>query len=185
MAKRFFTSDWHLSSTLTIDICKRPFKDVDFMNKYLISMTNHYATEDDIVMHLGDFCFYGKEQGIDGLKINPSTFIRDINATFINVKGNHDVNNKTKSICTYMRTSLGKVFPDVSISHYPSNNPMAKGTFRTGDIHLCGHVHNAWKYLIDEKHKVLNINVGIDVWNYKIISEDELIDYIRKIMNHS
>lgn len=185
MSKRFFTSDWHLCSSRIIEACDRPFKDVDFMNKYLISMTNNFASEDDIVIHAGDFCSYGNDRGEIGMKINPINFVKQINATFINVKGNHDENNKTKSVCYYMRTTLGKVFSDVSLSHYPSINPLAKGTFRSGDIHLCGHIHNRWKYLIDKKHKVLNINVGIDVWDYKIVSEDELIDYIRHVMRQS
>jgi calcineurin-like phosphoesterase family protein len=36
--------------------------------------------------------------------------------------------------------------------------------------------------MLDIKNKVLNINVGVDVWKYQIISEDELIKYIDKIL---
>jgi calcineurin-like phosphoesterase family protein len=43
-------------------------------------------------------------------------------------------------------------------------------------------VHGAWKYFIDFDNKVLNINVGVDVWKYNPVSEDELIAYIDSIM---
>ena len=101
---------------------------------------------------------------------------------FINLKGNHDVNNRVKSTANMMRTKLGNKYVDVSISHYPSYDKHAVGMFEEGDIHLCGHVHSNWKHCLDITHKVLNINVGVDVWNYSLVSEHELIMYIDKIM---
>lgn len=100
---------------------------------------------------------------------------------FINLKGNHDVNNKVKSIGNVLRTKIGKHL-EVSISHYPSYDRHAEGTFKEGDIHICGHVHGKWKHCLDMTNKVLNINVGVDVWNYTIVTEDELIEYIDKVM---
>ena len=65
----------------------------------------------------------------------------------------------------------------VSASHYPSPlNPTNRLP-----IHLCGHVHNLWKHYYDKRNNILNINVGIDAWNYQIVSDQELIDYIHKI----
>jgi calcineurin-like phosphoesterase family protein len=81
-----------------------------------------------------------------------------------------------------MRIHLGKRFPDVSVSHYPSTDQHSIGHWQPGDIHLCGHVHGKWKHLLDIKHQVLNINVGVDVWNFQIVSEDEIIKYIDKIL---
>lgn len=86
-----------------------------------------------------------------------------------------------KSIATSLRTSLGP-HKNVSISHYPSYDAKAKGQFLPGDIHICGHVHSAWKHCLDMKHKVLNINVGVDAWNYKLVPEDKLIAYIDSVM---
>jgi calcineurin-like phosphoesterase family protein len=84
-----------------------------------------------------------------------------------------------------MRIHLGKRFPCVSVSHYPSTDSHSFGQWLPGDIHICGHVHKKWKHFLDVKNKVLNINVGVDVWNFQIISEDELIKYIDKILHDS
>lgn len=181
MAKRFFTADWHLSSQLINKIYNRPFKNVLEMNAGLIDKCNAVASEEDIVIHLGDFLIYGNDQGEQGLKINPRFFLKKINATFLNIEGNHDTTNKTKSVGWFVQTRLGNTFPDVSIAHYPSFHPKIKDLVRPGWIHLCGHVHDKWKCFIDKDRQVLNINVGVDVWDYKPVSETELISYIKNL----
>ena len=181
MSKRFFSADFHFNSTVLVEKKIRPFKTVERMNEILIKNVNMRCHEDDILIHLGDFLQYGKDRQWDGMKTKPFEFIKQMNPMFVNVQGNHDAHNNMKSACISMRTHLGRKY-SVSLSHYPSNNPLAAGTFRKGDVHLCGHVHGAWKYFIDFEHKVLNINVGVDVWRYNPVSEDELIAYIDKIM---
>ena len=115
------------------------------------------------------------ERGVPGEKKKESFYINQIKPTFVNIKGNHDTNNRVNSVADLIITQLGPY--TVSASHYPSplnpNNRLP--------IHLCGHVHNLWKHYYDKKNKILNINVGIDVWNYQIVSDQELIDYIHKI----
>lgn len=96
----------------------------------------------------------------------------------MNLKGNHDISNRVKSLAISMRTALGKRYPNVSVSHYPSYDVHAKGHWLNGDIHLCGHVHSKWKHCLDLTGNVLNINVGVDVWGYRIVSEEKLIEYI-------
>lgn len=179
MAKRFFTSDFHFNAKQFIDAKIRPFKSVDKMNNALIRSCNERAKmDDDIIIHLGDLCFSGS-------KLNkPNDFIREINATFVNIKGNHDINNKVKSLADSMRIKLGKVFPSVSCSHYPSYHPNAKGSFVSGDIHLHGHRHEGNIFTIDKKNLVLNVNMCCDLWNYHIISEDELISEINKFLTN-
>jgi len=51
----------------------------------------------------------------------------------------------------------------------------------TAPIHLCGHVHNSWKHCLDLDHRILNVNMGCMVWNWKIVSDDELIAYLNKL----
>ena len=153
------------------------------MNSFLINSANLRAKDDDYIIHVGDFCCFGADHGLSALnKVNPSLFASRINATFVNIMGNHDYKNKVKSIGNCLFTSLGE-FKNVSISHHPSYSPLAIGQFRHGDIHICGHVHGEWKYNIDFKNSVLNINVGVDAWNYQIVSEEELISYIQYLMS--
>ena len=182
MAQIFFTADWHLGSKIVMDIYKRPFKTVERMNAVLISNCNNKAKEKtDFVIHAGDFACYGKDRNETGLSINPNLFHKIIHSTFVPLEGNHDYNNKVKFIGSSLRLEVGQ-FEDVSIGHYPSYDKRAKDSFKKGDIHLCGHVHDKWKYFIDKENEVLNINIGVDVWNYHPISEDELANYIKKIM---
>lgn len=179
MSRRFFTSDFHLYSKSILNAYNRPFKSIEDMNYKIIKMCNSIAdSTDDIIIHCGDLC-----EKPSGINLNPNKFISDnLIANFINIKGNHDNNNRVKSLCNSMRTHLGKVFPDVSISHFPSTDKRSKNQWLPGDIHLCGHIHNKWKYLVDQENMVLNINTCLEVWDYKLVSEEKLIKYITKIL---
>jgi calcineurin-like phosphoesterase family protein len=66
----FFTSDTHFNHT---NICQgvskwadertcRPFQSLEQMNKQLVDNINSVVGEDDILFHLGDWSFGGKEQ---------------------------------------------------------------------------------------------------------------------------
>jgi len=182
MARRFFTADFHLGMSKILEYSHRPFKTVEKMNAALVRSCNERAKEEDIIIHVGDFCQYGDDRGVEGMKVNPAEYIKQIKPTFVNLQGNHDLNNKTPCLCKSMRTSLGKLFPDVSVSHYPSYDSRAAGTFKVGDIHVHGHRHSGKVITIDEEHRVLNLNVGVDLWNYKIVSEQELIEYLLKFL---
>ena len=189
--RRLFTADFHLGMKDILKYENRPFKTIEEMDKHFIMECCRKAKvyketlEDgkqltidrDVIIHVGDLAMFGEK----GLTINPQILVSQIPAMFINLKGNHDVNNKVKSIGNVLRTKIGK-HSEVSISHYPSYDRHAEGTFKEGDIHICGHVHGKWKHCLDMTNKVLNINVGVDVWNYTIVTEDELIEYIDKVM---
>lgn len=182
MSKRWFTSDWHLGmqTLLNRNVMHeqtRPFKTIDEMNSFIIQSVNAQATDEDLIVHIGDLACFNTD-----LKIKPADMIAQVNASLINIHGNHDTSNKVKSICDSMRIQLGKKYTAVSISHYPTYDKRAKDQFLEGDIHICGHVHNQWKHCLDLTHKCLNINVGIDCWNYKMLSDDDLIKYIDKIL---
>ena len=123
------------------------------------------------------------DRGVQGLSSSPSSIISEkISATFINIRGNHDTANNVKSLCDSMQLHLGSKFPDVTAGHYPSYDPRAAAYIRPGWINLCGHVHHLWKHCLDIAHGVLNINMSVDVWGVKIVSEDMLIKYIESIL---
>jgi calcineurin-like phosphoesterase family protein len=54
-------SDTHFRHENIIEYCDRPFKNVNDMNSYMIARWNSVVKDDDIVWHLGDFGFGGKE----------------------------------------------------------------------------------------------------------------------------
>lgn len=56
-------------------------------------------------------------------------------------------------------------------------------TFLT-QVLLHGHVHNAWKsrqfWFEEEKRFIPQINLGVDAWDWRPISEEELFDFCEK-----
>ena len=183
MAQRIWTADWHLGSTILLDkkvmgAAARPFKDVDAMKSAFLDSAAKKVQTDDILVHVGDFASYGIDRGYQGLKEKPSNIISKLPGKFINLRGNHDINNGVFCLGNSLNLSLGKRYPYVSASHYPSYDKRAAGTFTDGSVHICGHVHKKWKHCLDLTHSVLNINVGVDVWNYEVVTEEEVIKYL-------
>jgi len=182
MSRKLFTADWHLGMTDILRFDKRPFKTIEKHDAALVRSACERANEDDMIIHAGDLFSMGLDRGSLGRTDKPFDVIKQIPAQFINIRGNHDLHNDVKSLCESMRIYLSRRFPDVSISHYPSYDPRAKGQFHDGEIHLCGHVHHQWKHFLDLKHSVLNINIGVDMWNYRVITDIELIQYIESVL---
>jgi calcineurin-like phosphoesterase family protein len=179
MSKKFFTSDWHLNQEL-LSHSSRHFKSVDKMNNTIINNANARAKDrGDLIIHVGDFYCYGSDQGSMSIKMNPKLFLDKINAQFINIRGNHDDTNKVLSLASILSTKVGPY--NVLVSHFPSYEDSSKVKSRSNIIHICGHVHKSWKYFYDEDRNILNINVGVDVWRYNIISEAELVVYLESL----
>lgn len=181
MGKRYFSGDFHLGFSKLFEIEKWPFKNIEEHDKFLLDQCIK-LNDDDILIHAGDFYSLGFNQGEKTLSIKPKEILKNISATFINIRGNHDLNNDVKSVCESMRIKLGKRYVDVSVSHYPSYDKRASGQFLNGDIHICAHVHSKWRHCLDLDHSVLNINVGCIQWNFNILSEDDLIRYIDSLI---
>ena len=183
MARRFFTADFHLGMGEIIKYEGRPFRTVDDMDRFFEKQCTALAS-DDIVVHVGDLYSFRNDRGSPGRRAKPAEFLAGVKATFVNVRGNHDVNNKVKSLCDSMRTSISRRFPNVSVSHYPTYDKRCEGHFQDSEIHLCGHVHSRWKHCLDLDHNCLNVNVGVDVWGYMLVSEDQLFRYLNSLFKN-
>lgn len=179
--KRWFSSDFHFGMTDSLVFDKLPFKTIEQHDKALLRSCKERAKLGDVIYHLGDLASFKNDRGNKGLDVKPYELIKEIPAAFINIRGNHDLNNRVKSICDSMHIFLSKRYPSVSLSHYPTYDHRIDPSCLTAPIHLCGHIHGAWKHCLDFSHRILNINVGCMVWGFKIISEDELIAYLNKI----
>ena len=198
--KTFFTSDLHFQSTESpgiIDWAHRPFKSVEKHDAALIRGIQERVKPDDLLIHVGDFMNYGKNRGREGGRAKPEEYIKRIGRQIVFLEGNHDANNHVRCIGRTLTTKVGRYI--VSVGHYPSwderfemiDTPVY---FYAGmkecpiHIHLCGHCHDKWKYSWGGYHKgnpdiqFLNINVGVDVWNYRPVSEAELDAYIGKAL---
>ena len=191
--KTFFTSDLHLQSTESpgiIEWAHRPFKSVEKHDAALIRGIQERVKPDDLLIHVGDFMNYGKNRGREGGRAKPEEYIKRIGRQIVFLEGNHDPNNHVRCIGRTLTTKVGRYI--VSVGHYPSyderfemvETPMYDSIFGRSRIHLCGHVHDKWKF----KNAVVmdigyvNINIGVDAWRYRPVSESELDAYIGKVL---
>ena len=185
MSRRFWTADFHLGFTRLLEIEGRPFASIEEHDAALLKACR-VAKEGDVIVHVGDLASvnYDNHDGRSkGLACNPMDIVKGLGATLVNVRGNHDLNNKVRSVCDSMQVHLGKRFPCVTVGHYPSTDKRSADYVKKGWINLCGHVHKKWHHLLDLTNQVLNINVGVDANGYKLVSDDELIRYIEHVLS--
>lgn len=193
--KIFFTSDLHFQSTESpgiIDWAHRPFKSVEKHDAALIRGIQERVKPDDLLIHVGDFMNYGKNRGRESGRAKPEEYVKRIGRQIVFLEGNHDPNNHVRCIGRTLTTKVGRFI--VSVGHYPASHDR----FEVSDIpeyghqrvhiHLCGHVHDKWRYkierleLYDGDQDWLNVNVGVDAWKYRPVSEAELDAYIGKVL---
>jgi calcineurin-like phosphoesterase family protein len=127
---------------------------------------NELVKEEDVVYHLGDFSMVGSD--------NPQ-YYRRVMKKYRPVKerhlilGNHDQLKPWSYVelgFTSVHTSLW-LDKDTLLSHDPA-------VFQFGCQALtgiCGHIHGLWKVL-----NTWIINVGVDVWEFKPVSLDEITE---------
>jgi calcineurin-like phosphoesterase family protein len=160
----WFTSDTHFGHKNIIRYCNRPFKNVWEMNYQLIENWNARVKSGDTVYHLGDFAFLAPKQIKD--------VIDCLNGNIIMVRGNHDgPNHFYPGIAITLDL---KIDPNQSndywlpLSHYPEIALKA-----CDGMAFCGHIHNQWRSWQPTPNKLI-YNVGVDVWDYRPISMDEI-----------
>ena len=78
----FFTSDTHFWHENIIKFCNRPFSSIEEMNDTIIENWNKVVGKNDIVFHLGDFCFCGSDKFKE--------LIEKLNGRIYLILGNHD-----------------------------------------------------------------------------------------------
>lgn len=183
------TSDHHFFHDNIIVHSGRPFADVQEMNEALID--NHNA-----VVKPTDRCYFHGDVAMHPKNIHP---VSRMNGRKILIAGNHDTcwcghkraEKAKKAVQLYLDAGFDEVIPSgvlrnhvlgtipVTLSHLPYQGDHTE-TDRYADRRpedlgqplLCGHVHEAWKI------SGRQINVGVDVWDYRPVSADELISVV-------
>jgi len=164
----FVTSDYHLGHGDILKFIPRPFRDVDDMNEKIIQAHNSRVKPNDIVFHIGDFCFKGR--GNSGMHVKALEWENRLNGKIIFIKGNHDANNTVKTIITHLTVRFGGY--DIFMVHDPSE------CNQDYLINLVGHVHTNWH--IKKNGKTIMFNVGIDVNKYMPLTLNEVIHKIEQ-----
>lgn len=198
--KRYYTADYHLGHANIVKYCKRPtlrksdingedkwvspevaLEAAERHDKWMIRNTNGRIKPGDIVNHIGDFMNRGGCAGIEGLRNNPDYYIDQLNGTWVMIEGNHDKQNKVRSVGRYLITNIGPY--NVFLAHYPLENfhrfepELIEYVLKCTDFQICGHVHDAWahKWIQVGNRKYLNINAGVDVRRYVPMDDSEVI----------
>lgn len=208
--KRYFTSDWHINSNTVLKIAERPFVDAHDAFKTITNNCNKIASKCDTIIHVGDFYLDGsdnhnKELVDSGSDISFDNLTNSVKANITLLSGNHDDghNCSTTGICLLI--NLNSRYKNVTVGHYPSASKVSEQTIKErgishkhiegyqglyGDkyhihVHICGHVHQHWLIGYDHNNRVLNINVGVDCWNYNIVSDAEIIELLNYIFDNA
>jgi calcineurin-like phosphoesterase family protein len=147
------------------------------MNETIIANHNARVEPNDIVYFLGDWGFKNSSGGKkgEGLPINPTTFLDRLNGRYVFIKGNHDKNNGLKTILE--KCIINYANTKVCLVHNPIH---ADWEYKYNFI---GHVHEKWKfrtYYSDKTHHTYLINVGVDAWDFKPVSFEEIMKAFKK-----
>lgn len=178
MSKKWFTSDWHLGDDrLGINgkpnLFYRPFKSIEEQNsKILNEFYDSDFRDGDELWHLGDVLYDVNEH----FWLNPLR-ARYPNSKFNLIIGNYD-EDKLDVLGKYFDNMvdsaflhIGNTVKGVYLNHYPINckKELYDGERQRWDFTITGHIHGLWK--VQPKM----INVGVDAWHFKPVSEDEIL----------
>ena len=173
---RYFTADPHYGHSKIILYTGRPFRDCDHMNKHIINEANMRVKPEDECICVGDFCM--------GNATKSKEFKNRLHGKWTYIRGNHDKNQGTKTLCDWMFLRMAHY--QAFVSHIPYYYTEVVGTAKYilpdalidfveefCDFSICGHVHDSWSVSLEGK--IPTINVGVDVRNFRPMSEDEII----------
>lgn len=153
----FFTSDHHFGHANIINLCKRPFTDIEEMDRVMIQRWNTIVKPTDTVWHLGDFAWK-----------DPTSYLKQLNGQKHLIIGNHDGKRLDNafgwhSVDNYKELKLdGR---NLVLFHYGMRVWNKSGH---GSIHLYGHSHN------NLPGDSQSLDVGCDAWLFQPITLDSI-----------
>ena len=116
-----YISDTHFGHRNVINFDRRPFADIEQMNRALIALWNDRVQPDDDVWILGDFCYRSERE--------PEWYLRQLKGHKHLIVGNHDnVTLESKNASRYLESidnmvncsdCLNKENVQVILMHYP------------------------------------------------------------------
>lgn len=134
--KVFIISDTHFGHENIIKYCNRPFASVEEMDQIMIKRWNETVSNNDIVIHLGDFSFYGKDKTRE--------IIQKLNGKKILIMGNHD--NYSEQFYRDAGFHTVSRFPIIYDNFYMLSHAPLQLSETTPYANFYGHVHNDEKY---------------------------------------
>lgn len=200
---RFFTSDTHFGHARIIELCDRPFKDINHMDETLINNWNETVSPEDTVYHLGDVAL-GSWDRWDGI-------LSRLNGHKVLVVGNHDriflgqserhrerfwpIYSQWFDEIRHMDTvefksdgRAGWEYQMTVLSHFPydgdSHGEERYREHRPSDAGLPlihGHTHGLTQKATVSKAGTPMFHVGVDAWDYRPVPESEIMDWLHQL----
>lgn len=179
----FFTSDWHLNEDRIgindkPNLFYRPFKSIDQQNLSILQELEASEFKDgDTLWHLGDvvYSFNRPDTRTHGARFVLQRIKQKYpNSKFHLIIGNYD-EDKLDKLSEFFDTMQHEACVEIDglkyyLNHYPikcvdqfnkKNNPY--------NFAITGHIHGLWKV------QPYMINVGVDAWHFKPVSEKEIV----------
>jgi len=164
----WFTADWHLAHENIIEYCDRPFKNTGEMEQTILGRYKSRVKPRDLVYFLGDLSLRSADSLVWYTKL-----LHGLPGRKIMIMGNHD------KMTPFQYVDAGFLSVHTTLTVYTSrtrrvqlvHDPMFLHFDRFADA-CCGHVHNTLPKVIGPKNNI--INVGVDVWDFFPVSEDEV-----------
>ena len=177
----YYTSDLHFGHKNILKYEHRPFYTVEGMAQGLIeNWNNTVRSENDEIYVLGDVAFTNSKLTVDIL----NDIIKQLKGKKHLIVGNHDHFINKKDFKPYLWEEIvpykeikdsykdedhNIITKDIVLCHYPIESWNGK---EHGSIHLHGHLHSH----PTELALANRYNVGCDLWRYKPVTLQEIID---------
>lgn len=195
----YFSSDTHYYHENVIKYCSRPFSNVEEMNKAMFNNWNEIVKPEDIVYFLGDFSMAARSAEVFTPKLNGTKHL---------IHGNHDFThpyhkksrkpeNQKEWISKYKSWGWETIQDELILEHngiklrlhhmpypfigegswedkYKNYRPKDDGT-----VLLHGHIHDKG-FIQKSQSGTLMINVGVDVFDFKPVSIDRIMEIIKR-----
>lgn len=157
----YFTSDTHFDHARIIELCGRPFKDVDEMNETMVRNWNARVQPSDTVYHLGDFTMGGADVA--------EKFLPRLNGRINLIWGNHDrkaVRQMVRWHTSTAYTEINHLGKPITLCHYSLR---VWNESHRGSLSLYGHSHN------NLPGNSQSLDVGVDCWEFTPVTLDEIM----------
>ena len=156
------TADPHFNHNNIIELCNRPFENVQEMNEAILNRWHRLVAPDDVVYLVGDLCFKKGDQDFN-------YWLRKLKGEVRFIKGNHDSRSKTRWIPeTVILNELGM---RLILVHDPEDYIFDNGWV----IH--GHLHEQGK-LIDWDNR--RACISMDLTNFEPVDLELLVKRLAK-----
>lgn len=201
----YFTSDTHFGSQRTLELSKRPFRNVRDMDSVIVDNWNYIVGNEDIVYHLGDFGNYEMRKYLNGHIIlicgNYEYNDTEISTTDITQFGFEEVALSERYLLfnhmfiDYVNKEYVNDLPDVlylmhepekaiKCTHLISDSNIVGGQLNLTlpqnhkEFNLFGHIHKL------QMVKRYGLNVGVDCHDFMPIDINTVLFYRNAILNH-